>query len=116
MTAALYRRLAGIALLLVCALRFTPGATDAGLLDSVLLPAAATLGVWLVFANPVVTAICVLALAIAHSQLGSPDLLRGYLYPALAVAAAIALLFALRRTPQGDPPATPAPPTDQDSP
>ena len=103
---ALGRRIAGIGALFACALvvdpaRIVPDATafsdiTMGIaLHSLIIPALAALGLWLVLPSPVVLAICVLTLAGAHAEPGQPDLFIGYLYPALAAGALVYLIKTL---------------------
>ena len=102
------RRLAGIGALFACALvvdpaRVVPDATSLSQIDTAIalqalvIPALAALGLWLVLPKLNVLAICVLALAGAHSELGSSDLFSGYLYPALTAGAAVFLVQSFRR-------------------
>ena len=91
----LSRRLAGIAVLLLAALAYSPYAQ--GLQQTLVLPVAAALGVWLIFPNPVLLSFTVTMLAAAHSQPGASELLSGYVYPALTVTGAISLVVAWRR-------------------
>ena len=107
-TSNLTRRLTGIAALFGCALVVDPARVinqttafeqinlDVAL-HALILPALAAVGLWLVLPNVMVLAICVLMLAVAHSQPGAADLFAGYLYPALAVGAAFVLLRELFR-------------------
>ncbi len=102
MNVALLRRLAGITLLLVSALSYSPTtAPDISisqpLINALLIPALAAAGVWLVLPNPVLLGFCVFMLAVAHSRPGHGDPIEGYLYPALAAGAAVWSLWALRR-------------------
>lgn len=99
----LARRITGIAALFGCALVVDPArvvdqTTSLAALSSdvvlhaLIIPALAAVGLWLVLPNLTVLAICVFMLSIAHSQPGSSDLFAGYLYPALALAAAALLV------------------------
>ncbi len=98
---AVLKRLAGIALLLISALSYSPATApligvSQSLINALLIPAIAAAGVWLVFPNPVLLGFSVFMLAIAHSRPGSEDPIEGYLYPALAAGAALWCLWALR--------------------
>lgn len=100
------RRLAGIAALLTCALVFDPtrvlpevyvlqDINQTIALHALFVPLLAAAGLWLVLPKPVVLALCTLMLSIAHSRLGSADLFAGYIYPAVAVAAGLFLVYPL---------------------
>jgi hypothetical protein len=95
------RRLAGISLLLVSALSYSPAvppdiSISQPLIDALLIPAFAAAGVWLVLPNPVLLGFCIFMLAVAHSRPGSGEAIEGYLYPTLAAVAALWSLWALR--------------------
>ena len=100
------RRVAGITALFACALAVDPARTlpevtalnqiDTGIaLHALIIPALASLGLWLVLPNAIVLAICVLMLAGAHTTLGQSDLFAGYLYPAIAAGAGVYLIKVL---------------------
>ena len=103
---ALGRRIAGIGALFACALvvdpgRVVPTATSLAEIDirialhALVIPALATLGLWLVIPSTTVISICVLLLAAAHADPGASDLFSGYLYPALALIAGAYLVKSL---------------------
>ena len=93
--AALLRRLAGIGVLLACALWYTPLGTRWPAVDA-LVPLAAAGGVWLLYRSTIVLAICVLALSLARARPGADDLMIGVLYPLLALLAGVLLVRAWR--------------------
>ena len=96
-------RSAGLALLLCCALLYSPDGTNPAILGAIVLPIIAAIGLWLVLPNPVLLAGCVFALALAHSISGAQDLFSSRVYPAVALIAGIVLLRLLLLRKAGDP-------------
>ena len=110
------RRIAGIALLLGCALYYAPESGGPRLVGALVVPAVAAAGVWLVLPNPIVLALAVLALALAHARPGSPDPISAWVYPAVALGAAVWLVVAWRRREAAETGATERDATRSDAP
>ena len=71
-------------------------------LHTMVIPALAAFGLWLVLPKPTVLAICVLMLAGAHSEPGQRDLFVGYLYPTLALVAGLYLAYSFLGSAKAD--------------
>ena len=110
-------RSAGLALMLCCALMYSPEGTNPPVLGAIVLPIAAAIGLWLVLPNPVLLSGCVFALALAHSISGAQDLYSSRVYPFIALIAGAVLLrlLFLRKTDHptdGGPQTSRKPPSD----
>ncbi len=91
----LLRRILGVILILAFLLAHNPAETQ--LVTRLAVLTLGVVGVWLALANWLATGLTLGLLALAHSQWGHPDPLRGLVYPATALAAGALVLVLLGR-------------------
>lgn len=89
------QRAVGLVLLLAAMVAYEPG--DSALLQRLFIPLLMATAAVMLVQNVAAVALGALLLAAIHSDLGSPDWVRGQAYPALALLAGAILLAALGR-------------------
>ena len=89
------RRMCGLVLVIAFLLSYEP--QSEALLQRLVLPAIGALGAYLIVANALAVALAVALLAGIHSAPGADDVLRGWVYPGLAVVSGAIVVTILSR-------------------